>query len=288
VPTRLQIAKKDIINAFENGGLRIFRLKDIQRLLEENRGFWRLAQSTSRNAFIDFLLKNTPLTKVRLAFPSRPEILYVWGNESALKIATALHPQAYLCHYTAIFIHQLTEQIPKIVYVNIEQTPKPTPAGITSQEAVDRAFKGNPRETNNVAEYDNLKICVISGKSTGRLGVTNLNYENQPVPCTDLERTLLDAVVRPFYNGGVFEVLNYFRKAKGTLSVNRLASYLKKINYVYPYQQSIGFYLERAGYSDSQIGIIEDMRTSWDFYLGYRLQDPDYSQRWKLYYPKGI
>ena len=40
------------------------------------------------------------------------------------------------------------------------------------------------------------------------------------VRVTDLERTLIDIAVRPEYAGGVYEVLNVYRLAKGKVSAN--------------------------------------------------------------------
>ena len=41
------------------------------------------------------------------------------------QILVNLRPKCYFTHYTAMYFHELTEQIPKVIYVNVEQTPKP-------------------------------------------------------------------------------------------------------------------------------------------------------------------
>ena len=45
--TRLQIAKPDILRHFDELPQKVLRLGDIQRILKEQREFWRLAQSTT-------------------------------------------------------------------------------------------------------------------------------------------------------------------------------------------------------------------------------------------------
>ena len=66
--------------------------------------------------------------------------------------------------------------------------------------------------------------------------------EHGPLRFTNLERTLIDATVRPVYAGGVFEVRKAYELAKEKVSVNRLAALLQKLDYTYPYHQAIGFY----------------------------------------------
>jgi hypothetical protein len=95
--------------------------------------------------------------------------------------------------------------------------------------------------------------------------------------------------VRPFYAGGVFEVLKAFRLAHGKVSINKLTATLKKLNYKYPYHQAIGFYLEKAGvYKKPVINLLRKFPIKYDFYLSYGMKDKDYSNKWRLFYPKGF
>jgi predicted transcriptional regulator of viral defense system len=123
---------------------------------------------------------------------------------------------------------------------------------------------------------------------TGQLGVIDTpGPDGRNIRVTDVERTLIDIAVRPFYSGGVFEVLKAYRLAKDKVSVNKLASFLKKMDYVYPYHQAIGFYLERSGaYKDSQINLLRKFEIRFDFYLTYQMNEMSYSKDWRLYYPK--
>lgn len=61
------------------------------------------------------------------------------------------------------------------------------------------------------------------------------------VRVTSLERTLLDATVRPGYAGGVANVLEAYRRAREDLNVSRLINTLGELDHVYPYHQAIGF-----------------------------------------------
>jgi len=290
MPTRIQIAKADIVEYFDALPQRIFDGVEIVAILEEKRRFWRLAESMTTRAFIEFLNKKANLKVIRFDFPYRPIIKYAWSEVPFYAIVLSLKPDCYLSHYTAMHLHELTDQIPKIINVNVEQGPKRHGPVKLVQERVDFAFKRPTRLCNNVAEYEGRQVRLLNGLYTGNSGVIDMpGPEGEALRVTDVERTLIDIAVRPEYAGGPFEVLTAYRRASDRVSVNRLVALLKKIDYIYPYHQVIGFYLEGAGtYKQSQIELLARLGTQCDFYLMHQIVAPDYSSKWRLYYPKGL
>jgi hypothetical protein len=289
--SRLQIAKSDIVKAFEKAGKRVFWPSDISQILEENRTFWRLPQNTTTAKFLEFLLDKTDLHLAYLEPLNHPNAAgisrYVWKEASAYEIAVSMKREAYLCHGTATFLHGLTEQLPARIYVNSEQSPKPG-SGHLTQEGINRAFSGKQRESQFVFRFGDSEALLLWGKNTGQLGVVDLEYSGTTLKVTGLERTLIDIVVRPSYAGGIFRVLEAYRSAKDRVSVGSLIATLKKIDYVYPYHQAIGFYMQRAGYSKSQYERLRRLGTQFDFYLAYGMKEKDYDPNWRLFFPKSL
>jgi len=290
MPTRIQIAKADIAEYFDALPKNIFDGAEIAAILEEKRGFWRLAQSTTTRAFIDFLNKKAKLKIMRFGFPYRPIVKYTWGEVAFYAVVLSLKPDCYLSHYTAMHLHELTDQIPKITNVNAEQGPKRHGPVKLVQERVDFAFRRPTRLCNNVAEYEGRQVRLLNGMYTGNSGVIDMpGPEGETLQVTDIERTLIDIAVRPEYSGGPFEVLTAYRRASDRVSVNRLVALLKKMDHIYPYHQVIGFYLEKAGtYTTSQMELLTRLETKCDFYLMHQIAAPEYSSKWRLYYPKGL
>jgi len=288
--TRIAIAKPDIIRFFDEYTQKVFDRFGIQRILDKKRSSWRLAKSMSYYDFVDYLITKTKLKKQVFNFYYRPIILYTWGDVPLYELILNLKPNSYLTHYTAMYFHDLTEQVPKTIYVNVEQERKPRPKNALVQERIDTAFKRPTRLSNNATEYQGWTICMLNGMHTGNLGVIKISGpDGEMLRITDVERTLIDITVRPEYAGGIHEALKAYRLAKDKVSVNRLIATLKKINYIYPYQQAIGFYLEKAGvYTQSQLDLAQRIEMKYNFYLMHGMKDPEYSKRWQLYYPKGF
>ena len=291
--TRLQIAKADIVSYFDKEAPPVLRLADIKAILSAQRSFWRLAQRTTTEPFIEFLTNHAKLKRFEFPFPYRTEIRYVWGDVPFLEVLQTVKPNSYFSHYTAVRMHGLTEQVPKTLYLNHEQHLKSQSTGGLEQGRIDAAFSRRPRVSNNQIEFGNIHICLINGKNTNQLGVVTetVNYDSDVplrVRLTNLERTLIDITVRPVYAGGVAEVQKAFFLAKDQVSINALAAMLPKMQHTYPYHQAIGFYLERAGYKSRLLDLMRRFPMDYDFYLANEMGETEYIKEWRLYIPKGF
>jgi len=288
--TTFQVAKRDILNTFKKHSTKVFSLADLRSIVNENRQFWRLPETSTIDDFISLLLEQSPLKEVRLEFPYRSKLRFVWGNVKLFELLMSLDPNAYFCHYSAVQLHGLTEQIPKTIYLNLEQKMRGG-GGQLTQERVDRAFKGRCRTSSNFVDFADRRIYMLNGGNTDKLGVIEIESDlsDGKLQVTDIERTLIDATVRPIYSGGVHEVAEAFHHAHDRVSVNKLVSYLRRLNYTYPYHQAIGFYMERTGvYRDSQLALLHKLDMEFDFYLTYQMKNPAYNKKWKLWVPEGF
>jgi predicted transcriptional regulator of viral defense system len=294
-PAKLNIATPAILRSFERSPKKVFHFQDLNRILTENTDQWQLAASTSVEKFIEILSTKGALHEVQIV-PSekhpgaRRFKRYVWGEASPFSIALSMRKDSYLSHGTAVFLHGLNNQIPRrVIYVNQEQSPKPKPDESTlSQNSIDRAFSGHQRQSSLIYHSGETEFLVLSGKYTGGLEVGIIEVDEEDLAVTRIERTLIDITVRPAYAGGVYQVLEAYRGGVDKLSVSTLLATLKKLDYVYPYHQAIGFYMQRAGYAPKQYERLKSLGFSYDFYLAHDIRERDYSSEWRLFYPKGF
>ena len=289
-PPRIEIAGPAIFDFFDQSKKRVYTGEELRTVLYRNRAAWKLPDYIGIGKFVDFLVQTGKLvTREIVSEHYRSATRFIWGQASPFAIALSLRASAYLSHGTAVFLHGLTDQIPKTIYVNKEQSVKPRSSSLLTSEALARAFSGQQRRSVYNFSYDEWTIVLLSGKNSGRLEVGPIAADTgEPIEVTRLERTLIDITVRPAYAGGVYQVLEAYKAAKDKLSVNTLMATLKKLDYVYPYHQAIGFYMERAGYEESRTERLLKLGTSLDFYLAHGIKDREYDSKWHLFYPKGF
>jgi hypothetical protein len=292
-PKKIEGAQSRIVSFFEQSRQRVFRASELAQILKQQRNAWDAAASMGASAFVEFLLEKTRFRKIEIKPINHPEsarvVRYVWQGASPFQMALSLRRAAYLSHATAVFLHGLTEQLPRIVYVNSEQSAKrPRPTELT-QDSIHRAFTSKQRQSTFLFQGDDdTQFLLLSGKHTGRLEVSTLNLEGEDLAVTKLERTLIDITVRPTYGGGVYQVLQSYRAAKDRISVGTLIATLRKLGYVYPYHQAVAFYMKRAGYGEHQYSRLKDLGLEYDFYLAHDMRERDYDPELRVFYPQGF
>jgi hypothetical protein len=272
---------------FEHIGTAIFWPSDISKILHQHRATWEAWDLSGRDV-VDFLLETALLRKAEFTSAKYATVVrYVRGNPSSYRLALSLRRNSFLCHYTALELHGLAPHSGP-VYANKEQSDKPEPNGLT-QTGINLAFKNQQRRSTYEFQYDEHRYVLISGKNTGRAGVVRMRtHDGDDVDTTDLERTLIDIVVRPAYAGGLEKVTSVYDAAVQKVDVDHLTKLLRRLNYLYPYAQSIGFLLQRAGRLEKELTPLKKLRSEFDFFLDYGMKEPSYDGKWRLYYPASL
>lgn len=283
---RLQ-SQKLIPKFFSQMPPQIFLVSELSALIREHRAEWNALGSTTAE-IIEFLLEEKLLTKAE--FKSKeyaPIIRYIVGRHSPMEFALSLRRDSFLSHGTAIAVHGM-RGLGNTIYVNREQSPKPSYGQVT-QEGITRAFTSKQRTSKYVLTHGKQKYVLLNGKHTERAGVTTCRAPSaEKVDVTDLERTLLDIVVRPAYAGGIAAVADAYRHFASKVDVDHMLKLLHRCGYAYPYHQSVGFFLQKSGRSTGECGKFAALGINLDFYLDYGMHDPAYNREWRLYYPRSF
>jgi len=277
----------EIKKVLEESNTKAYSETFLKTVFQKNREHWNISISMKAKHFLDFLIKEKFLTEYEFRDQNgKRKLIFSSSGVDESTLIMGLHPNGYYSHYSSMILHQLTLQMPKSYYLNVEHT-KEIPYQSLTQDAIDSAFSQPQRKANNYFTFKTKKIFVINGKKTGRLGVISRNFNKESFAYTDLERTLIDIAIRPVYSGGVFEVLGAYQTAKKKVDPEKLESYLTQLNFIYPYHQVLGFYLEKAGYGTKVLKLFEK-ETPFKFYLTYNIRSEKFSAKWNLFYPKGI
>lgn len=269
-----------------------YTTSDLQNIFHSNRDEWRLSTRTTYTKFLNYLVEKKELLKTKKLIhieSGSEKLIYTLENANKYDIITTIKKNGYLSYLTALVVHELTLQIPKTLYISEEIHDTYLNDNILNQESIDRVFSKEQRTTTNIYkdEISNERYVLIEKKlNIENIGIiTDSSFD---YPTSDIERTLIDCVVRPQYSGGIFSVLEAFRNASDILNLEKLDLYLDALNYTYPYHQLVGFYLDRSGYDESKLKPFLNKVSSFNFYMTYNLSNKKLDSKWKIYYPEGI
>ena len=284
--SRFIVAESSIKAFFKDGDKKVFNKEQLSEILEKNRILWNLPISMNVDKFVEKLLSSEILSKKEIIFSGIyiKKEKYLVSDATPFQVAVSLVNKSYLSHYSAVYLHNLTNQVPKTIYISFEQSKKNNVVRELKQGAINSAFLKPQRKSTTTTIYEGYTFLLHNGMNSNRLGVYSLN----DLPVTNIERTLIDIAVRPGYAGGVDSVLEIYRKAVDKISITKLVATLDKLNFIYPYHQTIGFYLEKAGVVESKLEILRKREMLFDFHLTYEMIEKEYNETWRLYYPKGM
>lgn len=278
------MAKSEILGHFSRSRKRVFTGDQVFAELQANRAAWRVPQRVTGAKFIRFLQEEGVFREVPIRFDrlEKSFVRYACPDASPLEIALSLNRKSFLCHSSAAFVLGLSDVVPRRIYFNVEQTPKPLPRSALTQEGIDAAFRRPQRQSNQLYEFEDYSAVMISGKHSGHFEVGEVAFLDPVFSSTLLERTLVDLAVRPACGGGVSQVLEAYRRARETASTMKLLAVLRKLNYSYPYHQAVGFYMQRAGFRPEQYSRFQAAGLLFDFYLAHNMGPTDYDSAWRI------
>jgi hypothetical protein len=211
------------------------------------------------------------------------------------ELATALLPDGHFCNLTAIYHHSLTNQIPNAVYWRHEDIAPQKRRGTDkiSDARIRSAFIKPHRHTSFVMQHNSHSIFITAGTRGFDPSVEKIRQKHSPCPAesrvTCLERTLIDAVVAPHYNGGLTSLCDYFRAAQQRLDIARMLDIYRRLDFVYPYAQSLGFFMEHCGMQNHANELRSAYPPRQRFYVDHGAKTTwEYNERWMVFYPKGL
>lgn len=281
---------KENILSFFNEKVEFYKIRELRKIYNECIDKKYIYSVTTFTAFQKFLIHNNVYKeKFILEFPSKTYTRYFVEKPSLYRAIQSISPNAYFSHYSAVEYHNLTNNIPKTIFISLEKSKplKELPKKQLIQEEINRAFYMPPRISKNLTIKDIYSINLLQSKYSNKLGIIETNYNNAKINITNIERTLIDITVSPYYCGGCFEVLNVYKKARGRVNIQKLYDMLIKLDYIYPNHQVIGFYLEKAGFKEADLQLF-DHNKELRFFVQRELKEKErkYSERWNLYYPE--
>lgn len=196
-------------------------------------------------------------------------------------IAQEANPAAVFCHWTALSIHGLTQEIPDTIfaYHYKNSSHDRIPLGTTPEDWLDLE---RPRNALPL-RVEGTSIDWTRSAADRDFGHSVATFAGLPIYVTDLERTLLDALRFPEKAGGILNALRAWRSARDRLSPGTIVQYVER------FESSV--LSQRAGYILEELKLEHPRLSQWrsDLNRGGSMKlvasrpyAPTYSDRWNL------
>jgi predicted transcriptional regulator of viral defense system len=215
--------------------------------------------------------------------------------QDLLREAMVRSPTGHFCHLTSAYYHGLTNQVPNRIYIRTSKVGaarRSRPARLNDLQ-ISAQFVKPHRRTEKIASFGDGRIYLISGSRLDQVGVVTVAPHIQTFPgdsrITGLERCLIDAVVAPHYNGGIVSVPEYFENAAEALDVEKLIDQYRQLDFLYPFHQSLGFFLEHTGQTGAAARLRECLPPTNRFFVDRAAKSSwPYDAKWRVHYPQGL
>lgn len=281
-------------------GVCAFDEKSIYEFLHSHKNNMN-TKSFSLNKFIKYLLDNEFLFLFEFENHLNDKKIYIskYFNDKSdyakvLEVSSILIPKSYISYFSSMYYYNLTQQLPKKLYLSIERKSN-APHNELAQEVINKALCKEGRLPTDVLSILGYKIYLVHAKEANRVGIKRVLLFDRDYRISTLERTLVDIVIRSEISGGIEEVVSAYKKAfelyQNDIFINKIIFILKKLNYIYPYHQVIGYLLSKSGFDASNIK--KEFEFKNDFFLARgavneNLNDLDYDEEFRLYIPKNL
>lgn len=203
-------------------------------------------------------------------------------------------PSGHFCHYTAAAYHGLTNQVPNRVYIRkLDVGANRSRPDRLNDLQIRTQFLKPHRRSGETVELAASTIVFVAGKLNDDVGVVSIPATHSEFPegsrITDLERCLIDAVVAPHYNGGVTTLPGLFEEAADQVNLKTLTEHYRELDFLYPYHQTIGFFLDHSGQKNAATRWRETFPPINRFFADKNAKSSwDYDSKWQVQYPRGL
>jgi predicted transcriptional regulator of viral defense system len=199
--TGLTRDEAEFLSILAAADLAVFRVEDVRALWPDTSAIPKILSRLSRGGWLKRLERQLYMLVPLEAGPER-----TW-SEDALVIGTRLLKPGAIAYWSALRFWNLTEQMPRTVFV-----------------------QGPQRKLHPILTVVNVRYQFVYIRRERFFGVTQTTIAGQPVAVTDREKTLIDALDRPEFCGGVEPLAAALRDNWQDFDWDTLDHYLLQFN----------------------------------------------------------
>ncbi|MCG3680045.1 hypothetical protein [Aliarcobacter butzleri] len=260
---------------------RFFSINDITSILDELKEKNLVSNSLTQN---DFYLKllNDGLVAHTITIRDIEKIRYTLNKEfNIYDFVYSLEKNGFFSMFTSLNIQGLTNFRDNFIFISKERRKRVNfNSKDITQEAIDKAFTNKPRRTKAHDTIYNYNVVILESNNTQEIGI--IKYKDYKI--SSINRAFVEIISNIQYSKTPDDVIYEFKNLKDKLDINEIFNIIEKFDFVYPYYQLAGYYLEKIGYLKEELSKFVNKKTDLIFYTIKNKEKYTLDEYWGIKY----
>lgn len=271
--------KEKILEYIRNYG--VFSFEQIYIILENLKDKNLVQQGISSNMFYSKLLEDG-LISYTVTFRDIQKIRYTLNKEfNIYDFAYSLENKSFFPMFTSLNIQGLSNYRNNFVFISRERKERNNFISRSlTQDAIDKAFTRNPRRTKAHDVINGYNLVLLESNNTEGIGI--INYNGYRV--SSINRAFIEIISNIHYFISPNNVINEFKIIKNKLDIDEILKIIEKFDFVYPYYQLAGYYLEEIGFTKNELFKFYSKKSDLIFYTIKNKKKYEFNEYWNIKY----
>ncbi|MDK2061348.1 hypothetical protein ACN09X_02290 [Aliarcobacter butzleri] len=271
--------KEQILYTLKKKGF--FSINDITSILDELKEENLVSNSLTQNDFYLKLLDNG-LVAYTITIRDIEKIRYTLNKEfNIYDFVYSLEKNGFFSMFTSLNIQGLTNFRDNFIFISKERMKRVNfNSKDITQEAIDKAFTNKPRRTKAHDTIYNYNVVILESNNTQEIGI--IKYKGYKI--SSINRAFVEIISNIQYSKTPDDVIYEFKNLKDKLDINEIFNIIEKFDFVYPYYQLAGYYLEKIGFLKEELSKFFNKKTDLIFYTIKNKEKYTLDEYWAIKY----
>lgn len=271
--------KKEILRIVKKKAF--FSINDITSILDKLKEENLVSNSLTQNDFYLKLLDDR-LVAHTITIRDIEKIRYTLNKEfNIYDFVYSLEKNGFFSMFTSLNIQGLTNFRDNFIFISKERMKRVNfKSKDITQEAIDKAFTNKPRRTKAYATIYNYNIVILESNNTQEIGI--IKYKGYKI--SSINRVFVEIISNIQYSKTPDDVIYEFKNLKDKLDINEIFNIIEKFDFVYPYYQLAGYYLEKIGFLKEELSKFFNKKTDLIFYTIKNKEKYTLDEYWAIKY----
>ena len=271
--------KKEILKTIQ--ACEFLSQEQLKEILQQLKDKSLVSSSLSFNSFLLKLI-DEGLAQKSITIRGHIKTRYTFNADfNIYDFCNSLERNSFFSMSTALNLQGLSDFRSDYIFVSKERATRIEQGSVTlTQEDIDNAFSKKPRRTNAYDKINNHIIVLLETNNTDAFEI--IEYDGYKV--SSVNRAFVEMISNVQYLQSSEAIIEVFMKIKEKLNLDTIHTIIEKFDFIYPYFQLAGFYLEKIGFSEAELEKFYTKRSELNFYTQKNKNQYGFDEYWKIYY----